>query len=82
MAQSDFIKYKKLWIKLKENQLPHVLTSQDFILYKQFALENKTIHSKTNYNHITPANKNIVFDIETNTLEDGFSSDLCKRGFH
>ena len=64
MSQSDYIKYKKTSQELKINKLPAVLEPDDYISYKEYALENSIKNTKLNYNQLQPPNKTIVLGME------------------
>lgn len=67
MSQSDYIKYKRvstqLYLDAAKNQTP-VFTSQTYLDYEQYQLENVTINLCNNYSLLTPVGKQIVFDME------------------
>jgi hypothetical protein len=62
MSQSDYIKYKKTVVFL-ENQVSFspVLTTQDYISYKGFSLENITPDTTIRYNQLVPINTTPIF---------------------
>ena len=70
MSQSDYLKYKRLSTELQiqnnnKDEIPPVLTSQNYVYYKGYSLENTIQNNKTVYHHLKPANTQIIFDIET-----------------
>jgi hypothetical protein len=70
MSQSDYLKYKRVSTELQiqkksGDQIPPVLTSQNYISYKGYSLENTIINDKTIYHQLTPVNTQIIFDIAT-----------------
>jgi hypothetical protein len=92
MSQSDYIKYKKVSRELKINKLNPILDSQEYIDYKQYALENTTptrpnyvynggtsttTNGKLSYNQLVPANKKIIFGIERSRTTTCPTFTLC-----
>ena len=64
MSQSDYIEYKKRAIELKRQQdLPPVLTQDDYIAFKQFSLENMIVSTNQTNNELLPAGTKIIFDL-------------------
>jgi hypothetical protein len=70
MSQSDYIKYKRvatqLYLDASYNQTP-VFTSQNYLDYEQFALENTVQNWSNNYSLMTPSGEQIVFNMEKRT---------------
>jgi|DEB19_MinimDraft_2_1074335.scaffolds.fasta_scaffold163518_1 hypothetical protein len=69
MSQSDYLKYKRVSTALKidgNDKIP-VLESQNYVNYKQYALENTIENTSVLYNRITPANKRVIFGMDKNT---------------
>jgi hypothetical protein len=70
MSQSDYIKYKRvatqLYLDASYNQTP-VFTSQNYLDYEQFALENTVQNWSNNYRLMTPSGEQIVFNMEKRT---------------
>lgn len=66
MSQGDYLKYKKTSVELRINKLEPILNNNDYIQFKEYALENKIISSskKLTYNKLLPSNTKIVFDME------------------
>jgi len=66
MAQSDYLKYKRISNELKINgqNLTPVLASQDYLNYKEYALENSIVNTKTIFNRITPTGRQPVFNMD------------------
>ena len=79
MSQSDYIRYKKTAIQLKINKLEPVLTNEDYIAYTDFHLENTIPNTKINYNHLTPTNTQIIFDMERQNINNCPNFLLCKN---
>ena len=50
MSQSDYLKYKRVSRELKTNKLSPVFNDQDYVSYKEYALENTISNSKLTYN--------------------------------
>ena len=68
MSQSDYLKYKRVSTALKidgNDKLP-VFDSQNYVNYKQYALENTIDNTSVLYNRITPANRRVVFNMDKN----------------
>ena len=65
MSQSDYIKYKKTGVQLKDlaRQSP-ILSPRIYTAFKDYNLENNIINTTINYNKLIPTNTQIVFDIE------------------
>lgn len=71
MSQSDLIRYKKVSNQLLEmKKLDSVLSSQDYITFKQYTLESKnnniTNTTKPILNQLTLPGNNRIFSIEKN----------------
>jgi hypothetical protein len=62
MAQSDYIKYKRVQRELSDkNKFPNVLNSSKYILYKEYSLENMIVSENDRYDRITDPTVPIVF---------------------
>jgi hypothetical protein len=59
MSQSDYIKYKRVGTQLRidssYNKLPPVLAPQQYIDFKQYALENSIKSTNLVYSNLTPS---------------------------
>ena len=67
MSQSDLIKYKKTTNQLLEMQkLDSVLSSQDYIAFKQYTLESRNINNKPILNQLTLSGDILIFGMEKN----------------
>jgi hypothetical protein len=68
MAQSDYIKYKRISTDLRIdtsfNKLAPVLGSQQYIDYLQYSIENKISTKKTVYNKLDVSGEQVVFGME------------------
>lgn len=65
MSQSDYIKYKKMSTELKRmNKLEPILESNQYISYKNYALENKIQNTKITYNQLLLPNRTQIFNME------------------
>jgi hypothetical protein len=57
MSQSDYLKYKRIATILKVDNTttkqPPVFTSQDYLNFKEFTLENTIVDTKLRYNALT-----------------------------
>lgn len=71
MSQSDYIKYKRVGTQLRIdsswNKIPPVLEPQQYIDYKQYALENAITNTKLIYNTQTPSGDINVFGMNKTT---------------
>jgi hypothetical protein len=66
MSQSDYIKLKKTSMILKNNELPPVLTPENYTDFVQYNLETTVTNTKKSYSRLLlPGNRNIL-DIEKN----------------
>ena len=80
MSQSDYLRYKKIYTQIndlnskkKANiKTPKVINSQDYILYKQFTLENTvkidSDGNKLKYYNLLMDDVKIIFDMEKNVI--------------
>ncbi len=64
MSQSDYLKYKRVSRELKTNKLSPVFNDQDYVSYKEYALENTISNSKLTYNRLIPPNTFRIMDME------------------
>ena len=65
MSQSDYIQMKKNKQELKvQGDLSPVLSSDDYISFKQYATEYTIINTKPRYNVLVPPTKKNVFNME------------------
>ena len=66
MSQSDYIKLKKTSMILKNNELPPVLTPENYTDFVQYNLETTVTNTKKSYSRLLlPGNRNIL-DMEKN----------------
>lgn len=82
MSQSDLINYKKISNRLLEMQkLDSVLSSQDYIMFKQYTLESKIINTTPILNQLTIPGDICVFGIEKNVSKCSSLQNfiLCKN---
>ena len=65
MSQSDYIKFKKTGVKLRE-QTKHdaVYSSTDYIAFVNYSLEKSITNQKPTYNRLVPSGKQNIFDME------------------
>lgn len=67
MSQSDLINYKKITNRLLEmKKLDPVLSSQDYITFKQYTLESRNIDKKPILNQLTLSGDILIFGMEKN----------------
>ena len=73
MSQSDYITHKKnAQILQSQTDLEPVLSSQDLINYKKFALNNTIKSSNITYNQLRLNNKQTIYGME-------MSNDICNN---
>ena len=66
-SQSDLIKYNKISTQLLEiKKLDSVLSSKDYIDFKQYTLESKITNKKPVLNQLTLSGDIIIFGMEKN----------------
>ena len=67
MSQGDYISYLKTSVRLKRpEKLPPVLNSNDYILFKQYSLENTIINTKISNSDLSMIGKQNVFGMQKN----------------
>jgi hypothetical protein len=72
MSQSDYIKFKKISLILKNNsptainKLPPVLTNELYTSFITYNLETSVSNTKNAYNLLLPSGRKNVWDIEKN----------------
>jgi hypothetical protein len=67
MSQSDYIEHKRRALVLKtQNKLPSILTSDQYIGFKQFAAKNNIVNTSPEYNELIPAGTKVIFDVVLN----------------
>jgi len=67
MSQSDLIKYKRITNQLSEiKKLDSVLSSQNYIEFKQYTLESKIINKNPVLNQLTLSGDILIFGMEKN----------------
>ena len=82
MSQSDLINYKKLSnVLLETKKLDSVLSSQDYIMFKQYTLESKILNPKPVLNQLTLSGNNCIFGMEKNISKCSSVNNftLCKK---
>ena len=66
-SQSDLIKYNKISTQLLEiKKLDSVLSSKDYIDFKQYTLESKITNQKPILNQLTLSGNILIFGMEKN----------------
>ena len=79
MSQSDYITYKRRSVELKkQTSLPHVLSADQYIGFKQFAAENNIVSTSQTYNQL-PNGTKVIFDIPYSHT-GGCSTFIVDRG--
>lgn len=65
MSQSDYIKFKKTGVKLRE-QTKHdaVYSSTDYTSFVNYSLEKTITNDKPTYNRLVPSSKKTIFGME------------------
>lgn len=72
MSQSDYIKFKKTSLILKNNsttninELPSVLTNELYTAFTTYNLETTVSNTKNAYNRLLPSDRKNFLDIEKN----------------
>jgi hypothetical protein len=66
MSQSDYIKLKKTSMILKNNELPPVLTPEDYTDFVQYNLETTVTNTKKSYSRLLLPGNRDIFDMEKN----------------
>jgi hypothetical protein len=82
MSQSDLINYKKISnVLLEMKKLDSVLSSQDYIMFKQYTLESKIANSKPVLNQLVLSGNSCIFGMEKNISKcSGFNNFiLCNK---
>jgi hypothetical protein len=65
MSQSDYIKYKKTSVQLKDlSNHPPILVPSDYTSFLNYNLENTITNTKINYHQLIPSNTQIIFNME------------------
>jgi len=67
MSQSDYIEFKKtqnLLYDLKKSS--KILSSQDYIRFKQYAVESSVVNTLPQLNQLIPMGNTIIFDMNVN----------------
>lgn len=84
MSQSDYIKYKRIQRELTElntypTKIPNVLGSGQYILYKQYSLENTIVKHNDAYDHLVPDNIPVVFGMVKQCADKSPTFTLCSN---
>ena len=83
MSQSDYIKFKKTGIALKDlSNLPSVLPSSVFSAFTEYNIETTTPNESVNYGQVVPVYSNTIntisiFDTNINNFGSGCPSYSC-----
>jgi hypothetical protein len=79
MSQSDYIKYKRVAVELKEQaKLNPVIDAGQYTGFKEFALENTILHTKLRYQKISQTSTVNVFGIELSSSRNCPTFALCR----
>ena len=84
MSQSDYIKFKKTSLILKNNsttninELPSVLTPELYTAFTTYNLETTVSNTKNSYNRLLPSGRKNFLDIEKN-VSNCSTFILCKN---
>ena len=84
MSQSDYIKYKRIQRELTElntspTKIPNVLGSGQYILYKQYSLENTIVKHNDAYDRLVPDNIPVVFGMVKQCADKSPTFTLCSN---
>ena len=82
MSQSDLINYKKISnVLLEMKKLDSVLSSQDYIMFKQYTLESKITNQKPVLNQLVLSGNSSIFGMEKNVSKCSSINNftLCKK---
>lgn len=79
MSQSDYIRYKRVAVELKNQakNLAPVIGSGQYVDYKAFTLENTILNTKPNYMKLTPSNSVNIFGMQINSPSNCSTFALC-----
>ena len=79
MSQSDYIRYKRVAVELKDQSrnLAPVINSSQYINYKAFTLENTILNTKQDYTKLTPSNSVNIFGMQMNNPGNCSMFTLC-----
>jgi hypothetical protein len=79
MSQSDYIRFKKMSVKMKninnQQDFPQVVASQDYTNYLEYSQVNKCVNTKTTFNLLDDASK--IFDVQMNHVTTGCPTFIC-----
>ena len=66
MAQSDYLKYKRVsnQLKIDGQRFSPILDAQDYVNYKEYKLENTIINTQKTFNQLLPTGRQPVFGME------------------
>jgi hypothetical protein len=80
MSQSDYIKYKRIAVELKNQSknLAPVINGGQYVDYKAFTLENTILNTKPDYIKLTPPNSVNVFGMQINSPSNCSTFTLCR----
>jgi len=82
MSQSDLINYKKMSnVLLEMKKLDPVLSSQEYIMFKQYTLESKIINQKPVLNQLELSGNSYIFGMGKNVSKCSSLNNftLCKK---
>jgi len=79
MSQSDYIRYKRVAVELKDQakNLAPVIDSSQYVNYKAFTLENTILSTKPDYTKLVPQNSVNVFGMQINNPGNCSTFNLC-----
>jgi hypothetical protein len=77
MSQSDYIQYKKTSTQLKLYDESPVLQDGNYILYKEYALENTIPTTKIIYNQLLPPGNALIMGMEMPSRDDCPQFPIC-----
>jgi hypothetical protein len=79
MSQSDYIRYKRVAVELKDQRknLEPIINSGQYTNYKAFTLENTILSSKPDYTKLQPQTSVNIFGMQINNPSTCSVFTLC-----
>jgi hypothetical protein len=79
MSQSDYIRFKKMSVKMKNIQnkqdFPQVVASQDYTNYLEYSQVNKCVNTKTTFQLLDDASN--IFDVQMSHITADCPTFIC-----
>ena len=80
MSQSDYIQRKKIANELKyQSKFTPVLSTKDYIEFKQFTIANTILNTSSRQNQLVPSDTQIVFNTEFPNAPNCSTFILCSN---